>query len=73
MAFSDGIPPKRAKQLSDQIHYQEIFVGEAVEEGRQHPALGDEPVSEVRRPDGGTRGSHFCYYYSSVSWMWSSC
>jgi hypothetical protein len=35
--------------------YQEVFVGDAVEEGGQNPALGDEPTAEAHRPDGESR------------------
>jgi hypothetical protein len=35
--------------------YQEVFVGYAVEEGGQNPALRDEPTAEAHRPDGESR------------------
>jgi hypothetical protein len=37
--------------------YQEILVGDAVEEGGEDPALRHEPAAEANRPDGEARGA----------------
>ena len=52
----DGLSNAKTGEMQREAReYQEVLVGDAVEEGRQDPSLGDEPPAQAHRSDGESR------------------